>query len=154
LHAITIDKSSIFNVRRGIPVTVNELFSLFQKYDTNYKEVIRNPERYGGNWDFFCDISRALVTRWKWKVDLAEGDTGHQKVGWGSAESQRKRFKVLSAVGGLGGCSMLDVGCGIGGLYEYLSGIYTELSCTGVDINQSMLKMAASRNSGLSFYLC
>ncbi len=82
---------------------------------------------------------------------LAEGDTDHQKVGWGSAESQRKRFEILSAVGDLGGCSMLDVGCGIGGLYEYLSGIYTELSYTGVDINQSMLKIAASRYPGLNF---
>ncbi len=73
LHAITISKSSIFNVGRGIPVTVNELFSLFQKYDTNYKEAMRKPERNGEIGSFFCDISRALATGWKWKVDLEEG---------------------------------------------------------------------------------
>jgi SAM-dependent methyltransferase len=82
---------------------------------------------------------------------LAEGNADHQKVGWGSAESQRKRFEVLSGLGNLDGCSILDVGCGIGGLYEYLSSIYTELNYTGVDINQGMLKMAANRHPELSF---
>lgn len=96
----------------------------------------------------------------KYKVDptikiydkfLAEGDEDHQKVGWGSAESQRKRFDVLSAVGDLNGCSVLDVGCGIGGLYQYLSGVYSDVTYTGVDINQGMLNMAASRYPGLNF---
>ena len=73
LHAITMDKSSIFNVGRGIPVTVNELFSLFKKYDINYKEAVRKPERYGKIGSLFCDISSALATGWRWKVGLEEG---------------------------------------------------------------------------------
>jgi UDP-glucose 4-epimerase len=73
LQAITIDKSSIFNVGRGIPVTVNELVSVFQKYDPTCKDAVRKPERYGEIGSFFCDNSSALATGWAWKVDLEEG---------------------------------------------------------------------------------
>jgi UDP-glucose 4-epimerase len=73
LQAIAMDKSSIFNVGRGVPVTVNELFSVFQKYDPTGKEAVRKPERYGEIGSFFCDISSALATGWRWKVDLEEG---------------------------------------------------------------------------------
>lgn len=73
LQAMTMEKSSTYNVGRGIPVTVNELFSVFQKYDPACKEAICKPERYGEIGSFYCDISRALTTGWRWKVDVEEG---------------------------------------------------------------------------------
>ena len=43
-----------------------------------------------------------------------------KSLGWGSTESQEKRFKALSEVGIDNGDRVLDVGCGFGDLYFYL----------------------------------
>lgn len=44
-----------------------------------------------------------------------------QAVGWGSTESQETRFRVLTEIGLHPTSSILDVGCGMGGLYGYLA---------------------------------
>jgi SAM-dependent methyltransferase len=69
---------------------------------------------------------------------------GHsfRAVNWGSKRGQQIRFQVLSEVGDLAKCSILDIGCGVGHFVEVLasmgfSGIYT-----GIDSIPEMVKMA------------
>ena len=83
---------------------------------------------------------------------LAQGHSNYDRVGWGSLESQLERFRILSAVGDLNQCSVLDVGCGIGGLFEYLSKQDLNINYTGVDINENMIKMAKKNYPDTKFY--
>ncbi len=54
-------------------------------------------------------------------------------LGWRGGESQLKRFHVLSTVGDLNGCSLLDVGCGYGDLKGYLDSKVSEFTYIGID---------------------
>ena len=73
LSLINLSKSHIFNVGRGVPVTVNELFNVFQEQNSKAKKPVYKPERHGEIGNFYADISYALETGWKWKVTLKEG---------------------------------------------------------------------------------
>jgi UDP-glucose 4-epimerase len=73
VQSMKFRESSTYNIGRGIPVTVNELFTIFQKYDPEHKDALRKPERFGEIGSFYSDVSRALNTGWKIKVDLEQG---------------------------------------------------------------------------------
>ncbi len=73
LKTMLFDQSSIFNVGRGIPVTVNQLFSEFQRYDPSLKSAVIKPERYGEIGDFYCDVKKSFDFGWEWQVGLPEG---------------------------------------------------------------------------------
>lgn len=66
-------------------------------------------------------------------------------VDWGSRRSQQRRFEVLCAVGDLDGKSVLDVGCGQGDLYEWLSSRGVRVRYTGIDITREMVEVARKR---------
>jgi len=81
---------------------------------------------------------------------LAEHGSGPLAVGWGSKESQELRFKVLVEVCGhpacLQGCTIADVGCGTGDLYQYLLDQRLQsLSYTGYESNGEAVKVAQLR---------
>ena len=73
---------------------------------------------------------------------IDEHGSGPRAVGWGSAGSQRVRFKELCEIGDVSNSSMLDVGCGLGDLYEYLAGRYNGVEYAGIDINPRYVKRA------------
>ncbi len=73
VQSMKFRESSTYNIGRGIPVTVNELFTIFQKYDPEHKDALRKPERFGEIGSFYSDVSRALNAGWKIKVDLEQG---------------------------------------------------------------------------------
>ena len=73
LSLINLSKSHIFNVGRGVPVTVNELFDVFQEQNSKAKKPVHKPERHGELGNFYADISYALETGWRWKVALKDG---------------------------------------------------------------------------------
>ena len=75
-----------------------------------------------------------------------------EKAGWGSFESQKKRFEVLSEIGDLNNSSILDIGCGTGAFYKYLNNIYQDIDYTGIDINENMVKIAMENFSGVTFF--
>lgn len=79
---------------------------------------------------------------------------GHNdaRVVWNSRESQESRFEVLAQVGQLDGASILDVGCGLGDLSEYLRtrGV-ANLSYLGIDINDDMLAAARRKYPNATF---
>lgn len=54
---------------------------------------------------------------------------------WGSDRSQRLRFEALTALGGLDGARLLDVGCGIGRLADFLTERGLHVDYVGVDLS-------------------
>lgn len=80
------------------------------------------------------------------------GDTP-RALDWGSWESQRMRFEVLSRIlpDGYSG-SVLDVGCGLGDLYGYLTGRW-EIQYLGIDISEKMLEIAKKKYPEVTFKL-
>lgn len=80
---------------------------------------------------------------------LARHGVSHRALDWGSRESQQLRFSVLSEVGELRGCSVLDVGCGLADFWEFLRARGIEVDYTGVDLSPQMIAKAADRFPGL-----
>jgi UDP-glucose 4-epimerase len=73
VKSMQFDAPSVYNVGRGIPVTVNEVFSEFQSNDPQHKPAVHKPERYGEIGNFYSNIDYVLSTGWSPKVDLKEG---------------------------------------------------------------------------------
>lgn len=61
-------------------------------------------------------------------------------VGWSSKKDQYKRFEILLNVGFKDGDTVLDFGCGLGSLYEYMVERYEDVGYVGVDINEDFIK--------------
>ena len=57
INSMFFDQSSTFNVGRGIPISVNQIFDLFRSYDDDQKSAIIKPARFGEIGSFYCDIS-------------------------------------------------------------------------------------------------
>jgi SAM-dependent methyltransferase len=73
---------------------------------------------------------------------------------WGSRESQRLRFTVLAQIGPLEGASVLDVGCGLGDFFGWLSETGQRVRYTGIDITPAMVEIAAKRFPDAQFEVC
>lgn len=76
-----------------------------------------------------------------YEAKLREHGNSVQALGWGSAESQLLRFKVLSEIADLRDQVVLDYGCGFGDLYDFLDDIHY----AGYDNNPAMLAAARAR---------
>jgi len=68
-----------------------------------------------------------------------------QTVGWGSAESQQLRFKILADITDLNNSSICDIGCGFGDLYPYLIKYFSNISYTGIDLCSKLIEEAKRR---------
>jgi len=82
---------------------------------------------------------------------LTDGTNDAERVGWGSVDSQEKRFRVLTEIGNLDNDSILDVGCGLGAYFDYVHKTHSNLSYTGIDINLNMIQEAQQRYSDIEF---
>jgi len=82
------------------------------------------------------------------------GDS-HLAVDWGSEESQYARFAALNRLAPLQQKSLLDVGCGLGHLLDWVTkqGISIDYY-EGLDITPSMVQAARQRYPGISFNEC
>lgn len=77
--------------------------------------------------------------------------TSPESLGWGSSASQRTRFEVLVGVGDLDGCSVADIGAGLGDLYGYLMERGISVDYAGYDLTPAMVEAAQARWPGASF---
>jgi len=68
-----------------------------------------------------------------------------QALNWGSEQSQKLRFKVLVEIGMKKGDLVLDVGCGLGDLYQWLCENNKEVRYEGLDLTPDMIKSARER---------
>ena len=73
VKSMKFDTPSVYNVGRGVPVTVNEVFTEFQANDPQHKQAVHKPERYGEIGNFYSNIDCALSTGWSPKVTLKAG---------------------------------------------------------------------------------
>ncbi len=64
-----------------------------------------------------------------------------RSMGWDDTVEYALRFKLACEVGVLSGCSILDIGCGTGGLLSYLKSSQEQVQYTGVDILPEMVSI-------------
>lgn len=81
-----------------------------------------------------------------------------QGVDWGKAGDERKvelryekMLQIVYAADSERSCSVLDVGCGYGGLYQYAIKQGYSLEYTGIDICENMIKYAKNKYRGGEF---
>jgi SAM-dependent methyltransferase len=73
-----------------------------------------------------------------------------QGVDWNGVESQNIRFEQLMKIAESSKAefSLLDFGCGYGGMLDFLNPVYgNRLSYTGLDISEEMIKVAKEKYS-------
>lgn len=70
---------------------------------------------------------------------------------WGSKESQEKRFEILSQIGDIPKRTLLDVGCGTGSFYDWLTTRGYALDYTGVDITPATVSVALETHPRVKF---
>ena len=71
-------------------------------------------------------------------------------LGWENEQAQELRFEILERVI-FPGASILDVGCGLGNLYDYLKNREYSFKYTGVDILPQMIEPAKKKNPQAEF---
>ena len=79
------------------------------------------------------------------------GSNSAQSLHWQNEFTQFTRFKILSQISPLNGKSILDVGCGLGDLYLYLSAKFKSIKYTGIDIVPEMIAAAKRKYPGVDF---
>ncbi len=84
------------------------------------------------------------------KLDADLPDFG--KLGWESAEAQELRFAAFVDNADLEGKSILDVGCGLGNLLEYMTARNINTRYTGVDILPRMIDCARDKKICAEFH--
>jgi len=72
-------------------------------------------------------------------------------VGYGSKESQIIRYRVATEIGNLRGKSILDYGCGLGDLIEYLEKRGISIEYTGYDVSEKIIERARKLHPNHSF---
>lgn len=80
----------------------------------------------------------------KWGYDirsLASGDETRRKL----------RFDILTEVGLESGCRVLDLGCGFGDLYGYLTEQNIQVEYVGYDLNPNLIKIAKEQYPAAEF---
>ena len=73
---------------------------------------------------------------------MGQGLPDYGVLGWESEKAQQLRFDMLLNAVPLEGKALLDIGCGMGNLLEYLDSKGINVKYTGVDILQSMIEYA------------
>jgi len=73
VRSMEFNTSSVYNVGRGIPVTVNEIFFEFQSSGLQCGEALKELERYGEIGNFYSSVNRAFDTGWSPKITLGKG---------------------------------------------------------------------------------
>lgn len=69
-----------------------------------------------------------------------------------SLRAQRMRFEVFVINHNLQGCSLLDVGCGTGDLFDHLQRRGAPCEYTGIDLSPAMIRRARTRFPSAAFF--
>ena len=88
-----------------------------------------------------------VVDHYNQSADLIEDDA--RAMGWSSAFNQQLRFEVINYLVDLDSKSILDVGCGDGGLFHYCLDKGIQVDYKGIDIANKMVERAQNRYPGI-----
>lgn len=95
-------------------------------------------------------LKQEILTFYSRQAELYGADE-LPRLGWSSWQAQQTRFAALLDIGPLADRSILDVGCGVGGLCEYLSRQGFRGSYTGCDLVARNCLDASRRHPGGAF---
>ena len=98
-------------------------------------------------------MSRKRIIRGHYEPRITPDRQSYDVHDWADATSQHARFEVLEANVELAGKRLLDVGCGLGDLLDFLEQRRIDVDYTGVDIVRKMIVSARARHRGGRF-LC
>jgi SAM-dependent methyltransferase len=122
--------------------------SFFQKQGFMPYSQINDPHHYVYIWQKqnanFRNIAFYTQLVDQYGIDV-------RSLNWGSKQSQELRFHILSQIGDLNGKSLLDVGCGLGDLYEWLAKNKITTYYKGIDITPKMIEKAKERFPQIDF---
>lgn len=79
------------------------------------------------------------------------GEDDVRSVQWTSIFGQKRRFEVLLNIENVIGSSVLDVGCGIGDMYKFLTEKDIEVDYTGIDIVPEFIETARNKFPSVRF---
>lgn len=99
------------------------------------------------------DLEYASEMRRRYSPLVAQYGHSFRAVDWGSEVGQLKRFEVLLAATDFENASILDVGCGLGHLVEYLEFRGFKGKYLGVDIVPEMIEKAQAVHKNAEFKL-
>jgi cyclopropane fatty-acyl-phospholipid synthase-like methyltransferase len=75
---------------------------------------------------------------------VRQNGTSPLSADWSGANTQEIRFDVLASAGISSGDCVLDIGCGQGWFYHFLRRRGIDISYTGVDLSQEMVRKASA----------
>jgi SAM-dependent methyltransferase len=75
-----------------------------------------------------------------------------QTLGW-TKNKEAIRYKILSQIGQLENCSILDVGCGFGDFLKYLKRKDIPVKYTGIDLNPELIAIANKHHPEAIFHV-
>lgn len=87
----------------------------------------------------------------RYEKRFAEFGKSVRTMGWRDKDQQALRFSILSQIGDLEQKKILDVGCGFGDLYTYLSERGIKVDYTGYDISPKIIETAKQDNPRVKF---
>ena len=96
-------------------------------------------------------MSRKRAIRDFYAPRILPGRPSHEVLDWADSAGQLTRFRILAENVDLTGRSLLDVGCGLGDLLEYLDRAGIAADYTGVDIVPEMVEAARRRHPAGEF---
>jgi len=82
---------------------------------------------------------------------LSRESESAKQMAWNSTYNQYLRFEVLAGHVNLEGATLLDVGCGLGDLLDYLKKRGDSVEYTGIDVLDEMVHAAKERFPGGRF---
>lgn len=72
-------------------------------------------------------------------------------VGWSNKESQYLRFDVLSQIAPLENQQVIDIGCGVGDMYNFFKSKNMKVKYLGIDIHPGMVAIARKKYQDARF---
>jgi len=90
-----------------------------------------------------------IIERYNQRISKFGGNP--ESLAGGNELRRNIRYKILSEVLDLTGKTVLDLGCGFGGFYKYLSDRKIDCDYTGYDINENIIKIANENFSDAKF---
>jgi SAM-dependent methyltransferase len=90
-------------------------------------------------------LDTAAIFRYHHSLTEKYGSGTTSALGWLQHEGQQARFEMLSRIGNMDNCSVLDAGCGHADLLPFLKSCYENVNYYGLEQMPELLTVATQR---------